>query len=146
MSSLQVETIVAEDEACFISSSVEADLVRETTLSFKAWLTEWSGPVKEITFEGTLRVDAYIAGLMRSDEGKLVLTEGGTIDGDVFVREAVIDGTVRGDIHGTERVELGSSARVIGDIETAQLQIHPGATFQGRCAFTSHATDAREAA
>ena len=146
MPSLEVETIVAGDEACFISSRVEVDLLRETTLSFRSWLAERSGPVKEIAFEGTLRVDAYIAGLMRSDEGKLILTERGTIDGDLFVREAVIDGTVRGDIHGTERVELGSSARVIGDIETAQLQIHPGAMFQGRCAFTSKSTAAREAA
>jgi cytoskeletal protein CcmA (bactofilin family) len=146
MSSLEVETIVADDEACFISSSFEVDLLRETTLTFRSWLAESSGPVKEIAFEGTLRVDAYIAGLMRSDAGKLVLAEGGTIDGDLFVREAVIDGTVRGDIHGTDRVELGSSARVIGDIKTAQLQIHPGATFQGRCAFTPKSTAAREAA
>jgi cytoskeletal protein CcmA (bactofilin family) len=146
MSSLEVETIVAGDEACLISSPVEVDLLAETSLSFKAWLAESSGPAKEIVFEGTLVVDAYIAGLMRSDDGKLVLTKGGTIDGDLFVREAVIEGTVRGDIHGTERVELGSSARVIGDIETAQLQIDPGATFQGRCAFTPKLRAAREAA
>jgi cytoskeletal protein CcmA (bactofilin family) len=101
--------------------------------------------LKEIVFEGTLRVDAYIAGLIRSDEGKLTLSAGGTIDGDIFVREALINGTMRGDIHGTDRVELGSSARVIGDIKTGELLIHPGATFQGRCAF-SHARDAREAA
>ena len=145
MPSREVQTIVADDAACPISSAVEVDLLRETSLSFRAWLAESSGPVKEIAFEGTLRVDAYVAGLMRSAGGKLVLTEGGTIDGDLFVREAVIDGTVRGDIH-TERVELGSSARVIGDIETAQLQIHPGATFQGRCVFTVNSTDAREAA
>lgn len=146
MSSLNLQTIVSDDEACPISSAVEVDLLRETSLSFRAWLTGPSESAKEIAFEGTLRVDAYIAGLVRSDRGKFVLGEAGIIDGDLFVREAVINGTVRGDIHGTERVELGSSARVIGDIETAQLFIHPGATFQGRCAFTSHSTEAREAA
>ena len=145
MSSLEVKTIVADDEACSISSSMDLDLLCETSSSFKAWLAESSVPVKEIAFEGTLRVDGYIAGQLRSEGGKLVLTEGGTIDGDLFVREAIIDGTVRGDIHGSERVELGSSARVIGDIETAQLQIQPGATFQGSCIFNQK-TDAREAA
>jgi len=135
MSSLETETIVA-DEVCVVSA--EVDLLRQTTLSFREWLAQ-SEPLKEITFEGTLRVDAYMAGLIRADDGKLILSEAGTIDGDLFVREALIDGTVRGDIHGTERVELGSSARVIGDIETAQLLIQPGATFQGHCTFTSDA-------
>jgi cytoskeletal protein CcmA (bactofilin family) len=145
MSSQQMQTIVAE-EVCLASPAAESDLLRETNLSFREWLAQASEPVKEIAFEGTLRVDAYLAGLIRSDEGKLILTESGTIDGDLFVREALIEGTVRGDIHGTQRVELGSSARVIGDIETAELLIQPGATFQGRCAFTSDAADAREAA
>jgi len=141
MSSLEIETIVA-DEVCVVSPLAEVDLLRQTTLSFREWLAQ-SEPLKEIAFEGTLRVDAYMAGLIRSDDGKLILRERGTIDGDLFVREALIDGTVRGDIHATQRVELGSSARVIGDIETAELLIQPGATFQGRCAFTSDA-DARE--
>ena len=143
MSSLEIETIVA-DEVCVVSPLAEVDLLRQTTLSFREWLAQ-SEPLKEIAFEGTLRVDAYMAGLIRSDDGKLILSERGTIDGDLFVREALIDGTVRGDIHATQRVELGSSARVIGDIETAELLILPGATFQGRCGFTSDA-DAREVA
>lgn len=143
MSSLELETIVA-DELCLPSPLAEFDLLRQTTLSFREWLAQ-SEPLREIRFEGTLRVDAYMAGLIRSDDGKLILGEGATIDGDLFVREALIDGTVRGDIHGADRVELGSSARVVGDIKTAQLLIQPGATFQGRCAFTSDA-NTRDAA
>lgn len=141
----QIQTIIA-DEIHLAPSSAEPDLLRETNLSFREWLASPSESLKQIVFEGTLRVDAYMAGTIHSNDGKLILHAGGTIDGDLFVREAVIDGTVRGDIHGTQRVELGSSARVIGDISTSQLQIQPGATFQGRCAFTSQATSAREAA
>jgi cytoskeletal protein CcmA (bactofilin family) len=144
MSSPQIQTIVA-DELCLAASPAEPDLLRETNLSFRQWSSQSSQPAKEIAFEGTLRVDAYMAGTIHSADGKLILNAGGTIDGDIFVREALVNGTVRGDIQGTERVELGSSARVIGDIETAQLHIQPGATFQGRCAFTSEATSAREA-
>ena len=144
MSSHQIQTIIA-DEVCLVPSSAEPDLLRETNLCFRAWLASPSESLKEIVFEGTLRLDAYIAGTIHSDDGKLILHAGGTIDGDLFVREAIINGTVRGDVHG-QRVELGSSARVVGDIETAQLQIQPGATFQGRCAFIPNSTGAREAA
>lgn len=145
MSSGQIQTIIA-DEVCLVPSSAEPDLLRETNLSFREWLASSSESMNEIAFEGTLRVDAYMAGTIHSDDGKLILNAGGTIDGDVFVREALINGTVRGDIHGNQRVELASSARVVGDIETAQLLIQPGATFHGRCAFTSEASSAREAA
>lgn len=145
MSSPQIQTIIT-DEVRTALPSAEFDLLRETNLSFREWLASPSESPKEIAFEGTLRVDAYMAGTIHSDNGKLILNAGGTIDGDVFVREALINGTVRGDIHGTQRVELGSSARVIGDIQTGQLRIQAGATFQGRCAFTSEPNTAREAA
>lgn len=145
MSSHQIQTIVG-DEVRFASPSAEPDLLRATNLSFRRWLAPLSEPAKEIVFDGTLRVNAYLAGQVHSDEGKLILGTGATIDGDIFVRTALINGIVRGDIHGTERVELGSSARVVGDIETAQLLIQPGATFQGSCTLTSEPTDARDAA
>jgi len=144
MSSRQIHTI-AGDEVCLASPSAEPDLLRATNLSFRQWLAPSSQPAKDIVFEGTLCVDGYMAGQVHSDEGKLILGTGATIDGDIFVREALVNGIVRGDIHGTQRVELGSSARVIGDIQTAELVIHPGATFHGSCALAS-ATGARDAA
>jgi len=146
MSTLEKEIIVA-DEVCLSPQTIDhSNLLLENNISFAEWWLNRSAEArKEIAFEGTLRIDGYIAGLVRSDEGKLVLGEAGTIDGDVCVNEAIINGTVRGEISATTRVELASSARVIGDIETAQLLIQPGATFQGRCAFTSDA-DAREVA
>ena len=147
MSSLETELIVAE-ELCLASQSFDdTNLLRENNLSFEEWwLNQSVESLREITFEGTLRVDAYVAGLVRSDNGKLILDEAGKIDGDVCVNEAIINGAVRGDIRATERVELTSSARVIGDIETAQLVIQPGATFQGSCAFISQSPAEREAA
>jgi len=53
----------------------------------------------------------------------------------IFVATAIVDGLLRGDIRATERVELGSQARVIGNIETPALAIQPGAMFEGQCHF-----------
>ena len=90
----------------------------------------------EFRFEGgTLRVDCYVTGLMRSHTGTLVVSETGEVDTDLFVPAAIIDGVVRGDIRATEQVELGRNARVIGNIETPSLAIQPGAVFEGRCHF-----------
>ncbi|MEK6333834.1 MAG: polymer-forming cytoskeletal protein [Acidobacteriota bacterium] len=89
----------------------------------------------EFRFEGTLRVDCYVTGLMRSQTGTLVVSETGEVDTDLFVPAAIIDGVVRGDIRATEQVELGRNARVIGNIETPSLAIQPGAVFEGTCHF-----------
>jgi len=96
------------------------------------------GPVPasgEFRFEGDLRVDGYVTGLVRSRTGRLMVSQTGEVDTDLFVPIAIVDGLVRGDIKATERVELGSTARVIGNIETPSLSVQPGAVFEGHCHF-----------
>jgi cytoskeletal protein CcmA (bactofilin family) len=63
----------------------------------------------------------------------LVVSEPAEFSGNVFVATAIIDGLVRGDIRASERVELGSTARVFGNIETPALEVQPGAVFEGQC-------------
>ena len=98
---------------------------------------------REIAFEGTLRINGYVAGVICSNEGSLIVDADGEVDADIRVQDATIYGCVRGDIHAKQRVELGGSARVVGDIETVALSIEPGAVFEGRCIFVpaSHAAD-----
>jgi cytoskeletal protein CcmA (bactofilin family) len=87
----------------------------------------------ELLFKGTLHVDGYFAGSLRSDHGTLVLEEGGEINTDIIVGVARINGTVVGNIKAREGIELGSTARVIGDLHTPALTVEPGALFEGKC-------------
>jgi len=90
---------------------------------------------REISFEGVLRINGYAAGVIRSNEGSLIVDADGEVDADISVHDATIYGCVRGDIHAKRKVELRGSARVVGDIETVALSIEPGAVFEGRCIF-----------
>lgn len=90
---------------------------------------------REIAFEGILRVNGYVAGVLRSTTGHLIVDPSGTVDADIFVPVVTIQGGVRGDIRAAQRVEISGSAKVIGDIETLMLSIDPGAMFEGRCVF-----------
>jgi cytoskeletal protein CcmA (bactofilin family) len=92
-------------------------------------------PVGELRFEGTLRVDCYVTGRLRSLTGTLFVSETGEIESEIFVATAIIDGVVHGDIYATERVELQSHAKVFGYIESPALAIQPGAVFEGQCDF-----------
>jgi len=97
---------------------------------------------REITFEGALRINGYAAGVIRSNQGSLIVEAGGEIDANISVQDATIYGCVRGDIHAKLKVELRGSARVVGDIETVALSIEPGAVFEGRCIFVPASTAA----
>lgn len=139
------------------SSSV-ADFLPDTSRYFEAWLenlkptlepnkhqsqpeTVAAAPTAdaftsgEFRFEGTLRVDGYAAGSLRSTTGTLIVGESGEAECDMIVATVIIDGFVRGNIHANERVELGSHARVFGKIESPVLSIAPGALFEGECHF-----------
>jgi cytoskeletal protein CcmA (bactofilin family) len=89
----------------------------------------------ELRFTGTLHLDGYFTGSLRADHGTLVLAESGEINTDISVGVARINGTVVGNITARERIELGSTARVIGDLHTPALMIQPGALFEGKCYF-----------
>jgi cytoskeletal protein CcmA (bactofilin family) len=89
----------------------------------------------ETNFQAMLRVDGHLTGRVISDNGTLIVGSGGQVDADVLVSAATIGGTVNGDIVATEKVELGRTARVIGNIQTPRLMIEDGAIFEGSCSM-----------
>jgi cytoskeletal protein CcmA (bactofilin family) len=126
------------------SPGESADSLREPTTYFETWLesltpsskpVEIPAPASRLDFEGTLRIDCHVAAAVHSRTGALMMGETAELQGNIFVAVAIINGLVRGDIRASERVELGSQARVIGDIETPALAIQPGAFFEGQCHF-----------
>ena len=121
-----------------------ADSLPDTSPYFEAWLDslrpsaqpiDIPAPASQLDFEGTLRIDCHVSGAVHSPAGTLMMGETAELQGNIFVAVAIVDGFVRGDIRATERVELGSKARVIGNIETPALAIQPGAMFEGQCHF-----------
>ena len=87
----------------------------------------------ELTFKEMLRVNGYIAGSVSSQKGTLIVDSMARVDADVEVGVAVIGGIVNGDIIAHQRVEVGSGARINGNIWTQSLAIQPGAVFEGVC-------------
>lgn len=84
-------------------------------------------------FKGMLRIDGYFTGRIRSEKGSLIVSAGGKVDADIEVASAKINGAVKGDIVAGQRIELGRSARVHGNIQTPALVIEEGAVFEGVC-------------
>ena len=89
----------------------------------------------DVVFASGLRVDGRIDGNVTSAKdanGLLVLSEKGTIKGAVRTWDAVINGTIIGDLHVDHFLELQANARVTGNITYRQMQLECGAAVEGR--------------
>jgi cytoskeletal protein CcmA (bactofilin family) len=91
----------------------------------------------EAVFKGMLRVDGHLTGRINSEKGTLIVSSGGRVDADIQVATAKINGTVNGDIIASERLELGRTAEVHGNIQAPLLVIEQGAIFEGNCRMKS---------
>jgi len=93
-----------------------------------------------IIFAGGLRVDGRVRGDVIAAEGKpgtLVLSEQAQIEGEIRVSHVVINGTVIGQVHAAEYVELQPKANVTGDVHYRTLEIQLGAVVQGKLVYQS---------
>src|SRR5688572_31273751 len=88
----------------------------------------------DLDFSGGLHLDGSVTGNVRAEGDEpstLSVSELGCIEGSVDVPNVVLNGTVKGDIHATERVVLGASARVQGNVYYGMIETAMGAEISG---------------
>jgi cytoskeletal protein CcmA (bactofilin family) len=89
----------------------------------------------DVDFQGGLHLDGRVMGGVRSDdaaESTLSVSETGSIEGVVQVPNVMLNGTVKGDIHARERVVLGATARVEGNVYYGIIEMTLGAQIIGK--------------
>lgn len=83
---------------------------------------------------GEIVIAGAIKGQIISD-GKVVVLEGGVVEGSIRAVDVVISGAVKGDISATSSLTLTATSILRGDVSTGRLVIEPGASFVGRCSM-----------
>lgn len=89
----------------------------------------------DVHFLDGLRVDGHIKGNVLSKPGTkslLVLSDQGSISGNVSAYDAVINGEIIGDLEVAHFLELQGNARVTGNISYHQLRMDCGASVDGK--------------
>jgi cytoskeletal protein CcmA (bactofilin family) len=89
----------------------------------------------DLEFSGGLHLDGRVNGNVFSnatDGGALSVSESGFIEGNVQVTNIVMNGTVNGDMHAADRLVLGGSARVNGNVHYGVIEMAPGAVITGK--------------
>ena len=89
----------------------------------------------DLNFEGGCHVDGTVKGNVSANtesNSALSVSENGNVEGGVTVPYVVLHGIVRGDVYATKRVELGPTARVIGNVYYNLIEMAIGAEINGK--------------
>ncbi len=83
-----------------------------------------------------LYIDGEVQGTIHLSKGSVTVGPHGKIAADVDAREIVVRGKVTGALRGRERVEIGSTGEVRGDIATSRIAIGEGAQIHSKVEIT----------
>jgi cytoskeletal protein CcmA (bactofilin family) len=124
------ETPQASPRVVTDSESIARDIKEGRLSGFVGHGTVLTG---ETNFQMMLRVDGHLTGTVTSDGGTLIVGTNGQVDANVSVGVATVNGVINGDVIASEKIHLGRTARVMGNIATPRLVIEEGAVFEGGC-------------
>ena len=89
----------------------------------------------DLQFVGGLHLDGRITGNVTAQPGtssSLSISETGAIEGAVTVPNVMLNGSVKGDLYAPERLVLGSTARIHGNVYYGVIEMTLGAEIMGK--------------
>jgi cytoskeletal protein CcmA (bactofilin family) len=93
----------------------------------------------ELRFEHSLKINGKFRGTIKTD-GFLYIGKSAEVSADIEAGILILEGTVRGNIIARDRIEMMSTGRLYGDLDTAKLQIADGVVFEGNCRMIKERT------
>ena len=87
-----------------------------------------------LVFSGGLHIDGRVVGNVVAEEGStamLILSEHGSIEGEVKVPNMILNGEIIGDVYGSNRVELAPKSRIKGSVYYNLNEMAIGAEVNG---------------
>ena len=91
--------------------------------------------IGDVQFSGGFHLDGSVKGNVdaAADSGStLSISDSGVVEGSVAVPHVILSGTVKGDILAHERIELGPTARVTGNVYYGLIEMAIGAEINGK--------------
>lgn len=86
----------------------------------------------DLEIQGDVRLDGQIEGKVIGT-ATVTVSEKATVKANIHAPTVVVDGSVRGELHARDRLELHRTAKVTGALRAPRLRIDEGALFEGEC-------------
>jgi cytoskeletal protein CcmA (bactofilin family) len=87
-----------------------------------------------------LYIDGQVEGTIDPKGNRLTIGPNGSVKANVNACAVIVQGTLEGTIHASDRVDLKQSAIVVGDITTQRISIEDGAYLKGSINIQKDAT------
>ena len=91
--------------------------------------------VGDVRFSGQLFVNGHVDGTIVADaesEATLIVSDVGSVNGEIRAPFVVVNGKVIGDVHAETRVELAEAAKVSGNVYYRLIEMQLGAMVEGQ--------------
>lgn len=98
-------------------------------------IAENTAVVGDVRFADQLYVNGHIEGNVLAEEGSeatLMISEVGSVKGQITVPFVVVNGRVEGDVHAGVRVELAEHAKISGNVYYKLIEMQLGAMVDGQ--------------
>ena len=96
--------------------------------------TSFQGLMK---FNETVRVQGKFKGTIEA-AGTLIVDKDAEVNADyIIVNSLTVYGTVVGNVHAIDKVDMMSGAKVTGDVTAVRIRIADGVLFEGQCSMSN---------
>lgn len=90
----------------------------------------------EVSGSEDVIVHGVLEGSIALKESRLTVGSDAAVAAELHVHDAILLGTVKGNVIATGRVELRKGASLVGDVTAARLSIEEGSGIQGQVSLT----------
>jgi cytoskeletal protein CcmA (bactofilin family) len=92
----------------------------------------------KLQFDGNVRIDGTVEGEVAAGE-TLLIGERASVNAQMTAGVVLILGTVTGDVHARQRVEIRAPGKLHGNVTTPSLVVDEGVVFEGHCSMGAEA-------
>lgn len=85
----------------------------------------------DLSGEEDLRIEGDVTGTVQLRNNTLTIGSKGKINANVYAKSVTVDGQMKGDVFGSERVTVRKNAQVDGNITAPRVSLEDGAKFKG---------------
>ena len=96
--------------------------------------------VGDIHFSGELLIEGKVKGnifALDDSDALIRVAEKGSVEGEICVPSAVINGVVQGDVHSSKHIELAAKAAVVGNVYYNLIEMVMGSEVNGNLSHVS---------
>lgn len=91
----------------------------------------------DIVFKGVLHLDGKVTGSLIGEQKDdvLMITESGVVEGKIEVANLIVNGTVKGDIKSSGKIEVASKANIEGNVYYQIIEMETGSKINGQLIY-----------